>query len=170
MWFVCCASLLITACGGSLDPENSGYVTMMPYTNENMGIRGVVPLNWNESNAGDFQRNESPLDATTLILTKVSDMTVEETKVLAATQLFIDELPESLGTYTSPSLTWDLYEFESMMDGQITLMFKLALASYGDDVYIVVVAGLESDFVKDDPLHETVYIHAVHGLSPLSSN
>lgn len=164
---VCCVSLFITSCGGSLDPGDIGYVTMMPYVNEGIGIRGVVPLNWDETSDGEFFRGASELDPTTLILAKVPDMSLEEARVFAASQLGLEELPSSLGTYNSPTLTWDLYEYESMMGGELNFQFKLAMASDEVDVYAVLMAGLEVDFVKEAPLHETIFIHVVHGLSPL---
>ena len=164
---VCCISLLITSCGGSLDPGDIGYVTMMPYVNEGMGIRSVVPLNWIETSAGEFQRRESELDQTTLILAKIPEMSLEEAKSFAASQLGLDELPSSLGNYTSPTLTWELYEFESMMGGLINLKFMLAMASDEVDVYAVLMAGLEVEFVYEAPFHETIFIHVIHGLSPL---
>lgn len=140
---------------------------MMPYVNEGMGIRSVVPSDWTEVSDGEFFRGESELDQSTLILAKVPDMSFEDAKVFAASQLGLEELPSSLGTYTSPALTWDLYEFESMMGGLMNLKFNLAMANDEGDVYAVLMAGLEADFVEEAPLHETIYIHVVHGFSPI---
>jgi len=149
------------------DPGDVGYVSMMPYVNEGMGVRSVVPLNWTETSAGEFQRRASELDQTTLILAKIPEVSLEDAKSFAASELGLDELPKSLGTYTSPYLAWDLYEFESMMGGQINLKFMLALASDEVDAYAVLMAGLEVEFVNEAPLHETIFIHVVHGFSPL---
>jgi hypothetical protein len=94
-------------------------------------------------------------------------MSLEDAKSFAASELGLDELPSSLDNYTSPTLTWELYEFESMMGGLINLKFMLAMASDEVDVYAVLMAGLEVDFVNEAPFHETIFIHVVHGLSPL---
>jgi hypothetical protein len=155
------------SCGGSNDLGDIGYVTMMPYVNEGKGIRSVVPLNWEETSDGEFRRWETELDQTTLIMAKIPDMTLEEAIPYAASQLGLDALPDSQGTYSSPALTWDLFEFESIIGGIANLKFKLALASHESDVFAVLVAGLEDEFIESDPLHETVYIHVIHGFSPL---
>lgn len=164
---VSCLSLLMISCSGSEDLANSGYVTMMPYVNEGMGIRVVVPLNWTEVSEGEFVRRISQRDQTTLVLAKLPNMSLDEAKSFAASELGLEQLPPSAGTYSSSGFTWDLYEFESMMSGVMDMKLHLALASNEGGAYGVLVGALEQDYVNEAPLHETVFIHVVHGFSPL---
>ena len=51
-----------------------------------------------------------------------------EAKILAATQLGLEALPDSVGTYTSPRLTWDLYEFEPLLSELVKAKMQLAMS------------------------------------------
>lgn len=53
------------------------------------------------------------------------------------------------------------------MSGVMNVKFNLALAGDEGDVFVVLIAALEEDFVDEAPLHETIFIHVVHGFSPI---
>jgi hypothetical protein len=160
-------SLLLISCSGSANSDDVGYVVMMPYESEEMGFRSVVPVSWEEVEGAQFMRRDSPFDETTLIQVVIPDMSMAEAKVYAASQLNLDVLPDSNGTYTSTRLTWDLYEFEPPLSEIVKMKMQLALSEDDGVIYVVAMAALASDYEAEAPFHETVFNSAVHGLTPL---
>jgi hypothetical protein len=163
------ASMLFLAvsCIG-LPPEgNIGVISVVPYVNKELGLRGIVPAEWEEFDQGNFARANSPIDQSSLILASALGMSMDEAKTYAASQLGLDELPESLESYKSPYLLWDLYEVDLDDPGVGTLKMNIALTDSGSMVYGVLVIALARDYEAEKPFHETVFIHAVHALMPL---
>jgi predicted small lipoprotein YifL len=89
--------LEMAACGGKATPTlpatatpDPADITLMPYTSEEMGIRGVVPAGWVEVKPGHFQ--PAPGTDPTL-LGQVAFPGVPLEQIAAATQF-----PESAGS------------------------------------------------------------------------
>lgn len=163
------ASMLFLAvyCIGLRPEGDIGVISMVPYVNGELSLRGIVPAEWEEFDPGNFARGNSPIDQTSIILASAPGMTIEEAKKYAASQLGLDELPESLESYKSPYLLWDLYEVDLDDPSVGTLKVNIALTESGSMAYGVLVIALARDYKAEKPFHETVFIHAVHALMPL---
>jgi len=83
-----------------------------PFTNEAMGISGVVPEGWNETAPGVYARGDMTTDQTAIIQQAAPGTTAEQLTAALLPQLGIEEFPESVGSYESTALTWDLYIIE----------------------------------------------------------
>jgi hypothetical protein len=160
-------SLLLISCSGSANSDDVGYVVMMPYVSEEMGFRSVVPANWEHEDGASYMRRESQIDQTTLIQVVIPDMSMAEAKVYAASQLGMESLPDSVGTYTSPRLTWDLHEFETVLSELVKAKMQLAMSEYEEDIYVVLMVALQGDYEAEAPYHETIFNSAIYSLSPL---
>lgn len=161
-----CLSILLISCSGQTELENKGYVTMMPYVNETMGFHGVVPVNWHETSEGQFAPAGSPYATSQLILAGIPGMSLADIESLAASELGLDELPLKSDVYNSPALAWDLYEFISETLAVQEVQVSLALAEGENASYGVVMLAVVDEFAENDPLYETIFIHAIHGLTP----
>lgn len=164
---VSCLALVLISCSGQNEFGDSGYITMMPYVNETMGVRGVVPVNWQETSEGQFSPAGRQAAQTQLILAGIPEMRLAEIEALAVSELGIDELPRESKKYTSPALTWDLYEFTSDTLAVQEVQVFLALAEGENASYGVVILEIMDDYPANASLCETIFIHAVHGLSPI---
>lgn len=161
-----CLSIILISCSSQNDLGDSGYITMMPYVNDTMGFRGAVPVNWQETSEGQFSPADRQASGTQLILAGFPEMRLAEIEALAVSELGIDELPSESKKYTSPSLTWDLYEFTSETLAVQEVQVSLALTEGESASYGVVMLAVEDQFAENDLLYETIFIHAVHGLTP----
>jgi hypothetical protein len=161
-----CLSIILISCSSQNDLGDSGYITMMPYVNETMGFRGVVPVNWQETSEGQFSPAGRQASQTQLILAGFPEMRLAEIEALAVSELGIDELPSESKKYTSPSLPWDLYKFTSETLAVQEVQVSLALAEGENASYGVVMLEIMDDDTANALLYETIFIHAVHGLIP----
>lgn len=159
--------LFISACSGGEDLDDSGYVVMMPFVSEEMGFRSIVPANWATEDGAEYMRREIQMDQTTLIQVSLPGTSMTEAKAYAAIQLGLEALPASLGTYTSPRLTWDLYEFYPPLSELVEIKMQLAMSEVDGDVYAVVMAALTGDYEAEAPYHETIFKSVLYSLSPL---
>lgn len=162
-----CLALVLISCSGQDDLGDRGYITMMPYVNETMGVRGVVPQSWGETSEGQFSPGGNPSASSQLILAGMSGMSLTEIEALAASELGLNELPGKSDVYTSPTFTWDLYEFTSDTLAIQEVKVLLALVEGENASYGVVMLAVVDDFAENASQYETIFIHAVHGLSPL---
>lgn len=112
-------------------------ITLVPYTSEEMGIRGVVPEGWVEVKPGHFLR--VPGNAPTL-LGQVAFPGAAIDQVTGQWQL-----PESVGRTETASLTWDLYSAELDWPDAGTLLWDIALAEGDAGVYMVVLVALTAE-------------------------
>lgn len=158
---------LAVSCIGVPPQGDKGVISMVPYINQELSLRGIVPDEWEEFDPGNFTRGNSPIDQTSFILASAPGMSMDEVQTYAASQLGLDELPESLESYKSPYLLWDLYEVELDDPGVGTLKVNLALTESGSMAYGVLVIAPARDYKADAPYYETIFIHAVHALMPL---
>ena len=127
-------------------------VIMVPFTNEDFGIRGVVPAGWVEFVDGGYKRAASDDVA---LYQQVADGGATEEGVLAALsrELGLDEPPPPTGAMDTDVASWSLYAVEAQ--GQ---SFDIAVADHDGLVVAVVlrsVASLRSFY------RESVFLPAV---------
>lgn len=154
--------LLMTAgCAGS-GQNGSGAVLMIPYTNEAMGIGVNVPLNWGEVDIGVFVRAESASDLLLLQVQRIPDMTLDEVKTLALTELGLERFPDSYGNFSSAELDWEIFEVEFETPETGFLKALLGLSADEQDTYAVLLGTLEMEYDRYAPIIESVFDHALY--------
>jgi hypothetical protein len=146
--------LIATACSASLPQGDDGLVIMAPFTDEESGIRGVVPYDLPEQ-SGLLQQ---PFPGTR------AEMVPE---LLAQTSL--EAFPERVGGFRGKALTWDLYAFETQIKelGGGTFRVDLGLAEGDAASYFVALVAPPDAYDANAVLFETVFTHALYALAPL---
>jgi len=158
--FILCVLLTmllgLAACGEDPVPAPAAAVTtLVPYTNDDLGISSVVPDGWAEVKPGQFQPTPGS-DPTLLGQVVFPGATVEQVADSAG-------FPESTGTMETADLTWDLYNVELDWPDAGTLVWDVALAQGDAGVYGVLLVTLAAE---RDPLHDAVFLPAVGALAP----
>ncbi len=145
----------LTACAASAHQENSGWVGMAPYVDEESGIRGLLPqAGWPE--AAELVLHSAPMD-----LSELTAQILNETPDL-------NELPQRIATYRGRSLTWDLYSSECHLSGLDPLVRVNLALSEGDSLsYFAALVVPPEAYQANPALYETVFRHAVYALEPL---
>ena len=133
-------------------------IIMVPFTNEDFGIRGVVPAGWVEFVDGGYKRAASDDVA---LYQQVADggATVEGVLAVLSRELGLDEPPEPTGAMDTDAASWSLYAVEAQ--GQ---SFDIAVADHDGLVVAVVlrsVASLRSFY------REAVFLPAVEAAAVL---
>jgi hypothetical protein len=154
--------LLITAGCAGTGQNGSGAVLMIPYTNETLGISANVPLNWGEVDLGVFVRAESDSDLILLQIQKIPDMSLEEVKTLASTDLGLDRFPESFDRYSSAQFEWELFELEFSEQSVGHLKSLVGLSGDESNTYAVLVGTLEKDYDRYVLIIKSVFDHSLY--------
>jgi hypothetical protein len=137
----------------------TGEIEMEPFTNEAMGIEGIKPIDWRETqNPGVYSRQSSSLDVA-LILVQAAPNTTENLLAQLTRQFGLQAPPEKTGEMTANDLTWSLYSFIVR-----STPVEMALAQ-SDDLAIVVLLQSPSD--EREALTEFVFIPVVESVKPL---
>jgi formylglycine-generating enzyme required for sulfatase activity len=130
-------------------------ITLIPYTDEDFSINGLVPEGWVEVKPGQFLRMPGN-DPTLLGQVVFHGATWEQ----VAANL---HLPDSVRSMETPSLTWDLYGWELEWPDAGTLVLDIALTESESDVFFVVLVTLADEH---ELLHEEIMVPAIHALIP----
>lgn len=147
--------LAITACSVSLPQGTSGSIALIPFWDEEQGIQGVQPL---EGWAEEAQLRQLAVPGSR-----------EDVIALILPQINLSILPESTGRFRGKALTWDLYTFESRLEGTPVdaVHFDLAVAENGSTTYIVGLLALPDTFEANPTLYDTVFTHVLYALEPM---
>ena len=128
---------------------------MVPFVDPEAGIRGVQPVDgWTDQ--GELVLSSLPGkmdDAIDVVLGRIA----------------LDVLPAPRGTGKGTAFTWDLYTFETQVEGagKETFRIDLALAEDESAAYFVVLI-VRPDAYDDSPaLYDAVFEHATYALAPL---
>ena len=165
-----CILLIATACAASLAGGESGSIALVPFSSEEYGVRGVVPVACEQGAPGQFdcsslRSGQSPV----FLILQLHSMTMDEFMPLLATDLNLATVPSSRGTFRGAVLTWELYQFEAPLPELVPEIFRvdLALAEHGSIVYVVALLTLPDDYDPHLALYETVLRYVAHALAPL---
>ena len=133
-------------------------IIMVPYTNEDFGIRGVVPAGWVEFVDGGYKRAASDDVA---LYQQVADGGATEEGVLAALsrELGLDEPPEPTGAMDTDAASWSLYAVEAQRQS-----FDIAVADHDG---LVVAVVLRSEASLRSFYREAVFLPAVEAAAVL---
>lgn len=139
-------------------PSEPTELVLKPFTDEQAGLRGVVPAGWEEQFELDFRRGESALDPTRLVL-GASWLPKDELLGVLLSWLEVDAGVEIIATAEMGNFTWDLHEFQA---GAYPV--DLAVAEEVGTSYAVL---LVSPRAERDALYEQVFVPVVEALAPL---
>ena len=139
-------------------PVEAGAIELEPYTNEQMGIQGLIPAGWTEVNVGVYSRGSSATD-TAVVLAQAAPVSAEDLLALVSSQLGLEEPPEAVGEREANGLTWTLYTVTLM-----GLEIDMALAE-ADGLALIVL--LQSDPGEHEALYEAVFLPVIDALVPL---
>jgi hypothetical protein len=139
-------------------PAQAGTAELLPFTNEDMGISGLAPAGWTETEIGIYSRDASGLDVTTL-LAQAAPVSADELLVSLIDQLGLEDAPQSVGEREANDLSWTLYA--ATVQG---LPADMALAE-SEGLGLVVL--LISQPAERDALHKAVFLPVVDTLVPL---
>jgi len=152
-----CVLLAMTACVAPLPEGESGAVAMIPFTNEEHGIRGNAPMEGWSDRAVLNQESFSG--------------TLDELVELVVAQTDLVRIPRSSGVYRGAYLTWDLYTFSTRVKdaGPDVYRVDLGLAHVERDAryYLVILITRPMDYEANKALYQTVFEHALYALEPL---
>jgi hypothetical protein len=154
---IVCVSLIVIACAAPLPEGESGLVAMVPFTNEEQGIRGNTLL---DNSAERMILNQEAFPGTR-----------EELAAIAKEQTELVQIPRSTGAYKGAYLTWDLYRFTTKIVGEGSTIFHVDMAlaqGTGDDKqYLVTLVALPMDYAANPAKYHTVFEHALYAFEPL---
>ena len=80
-----------------------------PFTNQDIGINGVVPNGWVEAEPSVWLRRSTETDPTHLVQQRIGGLDRDEILALGISAESLDTLPGHAGVIESPNMTWDWY-------------------------------------------------------------
>ena len=161
--------LTVTACTAPLTGDGSGYVGLLPFSDETYDVRGVVPVACHQGDPGNFECRDLTQDRSlTYLVLQVFPGTMDELVPLLLDELSLERLPESIGSFEGTAFTWDLYTLESqILDvGPETFRVDLALAEGDEGSYLVALATLPGAYDAHAALYDAVFTHVVYAFAP----
>jgi pimeloyl-ACP methyl ester carboxylesterase len=153
--------LLALLAGGVLAQNEAGEIVLIPFSDIEAGVEGVVPSGWEQFSTGLWLRSGQPQ---ALIAQQGVISTLDQIVPALLQQLGLAELPEPTGLITANELDWVIYE--SNGPAGTTIVIDFALSTKGASVYLII---LQSDAAERDALREAVFIPAVEALKPLET-
>ena len=162
--------LSMSACAWSLPEGDAGVIGMMPFVNDDLGIRGIAPIGWGQVEPGRFVRGGAEgIEDHMELHQKAVPLTLDEMNVLLLEQISLEELPESTGTYEGSALTWDLRTLDTEIDGTggFTFRLKLAVAARESESYFVAVLALPDTYDANATMLDTIFTHALDAFAPV---
>ncbi|UCC63815.1 MAG: alpha/beta fold hydrolase [Anaerolineae bacterium] len=130
-----------------------------PFTDEERGFSGLVPVGWQELAPANMVRASSAVDPAYFVL-EAQPVTAAEMFANLAAQLELDPELEPVATEELGSFTWDFYTFERR-----GYPVDLALAEDDEKAYFVF---LLSPVDEHEVLYNQLFLPAVAGMAPLA--
>ena len=133
-------------------------IIMVPYTNDDFGIRGVVPAGWVEFVAGGYKRAASD-DVALYQQALGGGVTIDSVLDELSQELGLDRVPEPLEAVETDGGLWALYAVEAREQ-----WFDIAVAQHRGKVVAVVLRSAPAlrSFYRDE-----VFLPAVEAFAPL---
>lgn len=140
-------------------PAERPGVELVPFTEPTMGIQGLVPAGWTETNPGVYTRGSTGLDAAVLIAQAARSSQAALLLTLSG-QLGLDEPPVSVGERTANGVSWTLYH--AQVQG---LEIDFSLAEHDSLAMIVLLQSMPSEHLA---LYEAVFLPVVDSVVPIA--
>jgi pimeloyl-ACP methyl ester carboxylesterase len=138
-------------------PAGDADIEFEPYTNQELGIQGVVPAGWTEVQPGIFARSSPTVDMAVLQIAGEQDISVEEMLEAISEGYGLDGTPEISAERKANDLAWSLYTFE--VQG---VPRDLALAE-SEGLTLILIMRSAAD--EHDALHEAIFLPIVDALT-----
>jgi pimeloyl-ACP methyl ester carboxylesterase len=130
-----------------------------PFTEEERGFSGLVPVGWQELAPANMMRASSAVDPAYFVL-EAQPVTAAEMFANLAAQLELDPELEPVATEELGNFTWDFYTFERR-----GYPADLALAEDDEKAYFVF---LLSPVDEHEVLYHQLFLPAVEAMAPLA--
>jgi hypothetical protein len=131
-------------------------VTLVPFTNQEMYIQGVVPEGWEQVSPGVYSRQHWSLDVA-LVLAQAASMTADNLLAQISKQVGLSQPPPVASEYEANGLNWKLYSFNtrgvqydmaiSEKDGLAMILFMQSTAAERDNLYEKVFLPMLEEFM-----------------------
>ena len=165
--------LSMSACAWSLPDGDAGVIAMMPFVNDELGVRGIAPMGWDQVEGGRFVRGGAErIEDHMELHQKAVPLTLDELNTLLLEQISLEELPKSVGTYEGAALSWDLLTLDTRIDGtgEFTFRLKLAVAGGESESYFVAVLALPETYDANAPMLDAIFTHALDAFTPVDES
>lgn len=135
-------------------------ITLVPFSDDDMGFVSVVPAGWKDSGDGVFMRGESSLDETAILQMSGQGANSKTIGQAILTSLGMGALPQPTTTYKSATLSWQVYRMSVTLQGQ-KYAVALGLADANGRAFIVLLLSTPEDA---DALYRSVFIPALDAM------
>ena len=162
--------LVASACTWSLPEGDSGVIAMAPFVSDDLGIRGIAPIGWDQVEWDRFVRGGAErIEDHMELHQKAVPLTLDEMNALLLEQISLEELPESTATYDGAALTWDLLTLDTRINGadEFTFRLKLAVAARESESYFVAVLALPDTYDANATMLDAIFTHALDAFTPV---
>lgn len=157
--------LLLVLPVSAQEDDSETDVTLVPFMSLTLDMQGLRPDGWYAQRDADgvFIRGADPLDLTALVM-QVQDVEKDEFLDSVAVSFGAQEL-ETMDSFTSDFLTWDIYQFTREQDTQ-ELIIDMAVAEdeASGQVYFVLLQANQDIY---ENLHEQVFMPVIMWMSPI---
>ena len=138
----------------------AGITQLEAFTNEGLGLQGLVPSGWTEIQTGVYARMSSAVDPTALQIVLDKNASVQEILVDISSSYGQAEPPEPTSRHEANGLEWSLYAFE--VQGY---PWDLALAQSDLGSLILLISSSPEEHTA---IYKDVFLPMVDALSPLT--
>lgn len=152
--------LMALLAGSTLAQDENGEIVLVPFSDVEAGVEGVIPAGWEQFSTGLWLRSARPQ---TLIAQQGVIGTLDQIVPALLAQMGLTALPEPSGLITANEMDWVLYESDG--PAETTIVLDFALSTKGASVYLII---LQSDSAEREALREAVFLPAVNALKPLN--
>ncbi|MCA0457780.1 MAG: alpha/beta hydrolase [Chloroflexi bacterium] len=156
---------MILVLGTGIIAAQETEITLEPLNDTHFGLTTVVPSGWTSLGNGLLQRGATPEDVTLLGI-QSAPFKIDALMDAVLPQLGLSEVPESVGTLETETLTWTLYKVDVSAGAQ-TVMVDLAVTEADNKSYLVLLQTSPEDY---DALHEAVFLPVVEALEIVKPN
>ena len=129
--------LWVLVLGAGVAAAQEPEATLEPLNDTNFGLSTVIPSGWNSLGNGLLQRGASPEDITLLGI-QSAPFKIDALMNVILPQLGLSEVPESVGTLETDTLTWTLYKVD-VNAGTQTIAVDLAVTEADNKSYLVLL-------------------------------
>ncbi len=143
-----------------------GGQDMIPFTDTNYAISGLVPKGWQHAGPGLYARKASATDPTILVQ-QAAAMSADQLRTLLGGQLGLKSFPTSSATQLTEHLTWTLYSIPQVSASGAMLAAEVAIAEANGRTFVVLLLAAPNEVMA---LRESVFLPAVNALAPLSAS
>jgi hypothetical protein len=161
-------ALVATACTSS--PTGTGSVAMLPFFDQEQGLRGVVPHACQRTGPGNYDcTGLTPDQQPAVLVQQAVPGSRDDIVAVVLQQTGLPALPEPVGALRGRAFRWELYTFDAELQeaGPVPVRIDLALAGGDATSYLVVLVTLPGVYEAHAPLWDTVVAHTLYALEPL---